>query len=77
MFSYISGILAEKTQSYAVVDVNGVGFKIYSSLTSLSDSKINCGENVTFHYNRHEDNTFCIKNCFCFGFYLSAYSAYP
>lgn len=49
MFSYISGILAEKTQNYAVIDVNGVGFKIYSSLTSLSDPKINCGDNVTFH----------------------------
>ncbi|MBO5743459.1 MAG: Holliday junction branch migration protein RuvA, partial [Clostridia bacterium] len=36
MLSYISGTLAEKTQNYAVVDVNGVGFKIYSSLTSLS-----------------------------------------
>ncbi|MBO7288809.1 MAG: Holliday junction branch migration protein RuvA [Clostridia bacterium] len=49
MLSYISGTLAEKTQNYAVVDVNGVGFKIYSSSTSLSDPKINCGENVTFH----------------------------
>lgn len=49
MLSYISGTLAEKTQNYAVIDVNGIGFKIYSSITSLSDPKVMCGENVTFH----------------------------
>lgn len=36
MFSYLSGILKEKTQNYVVIDVSGVGFKIYTSLTSLN-----------------------------------------
>lgn len=49
MFSYISGTLAEKNQSFVVIDVHGVGFKIYTSATSLSDPKVNCGENVTFY----------------------------
>lgn len=49
MFSYISGNLAEKTQTYAVIDVHGVGFKIYTSATTLADPKANCGENVTFY----------------------------
>ena len=49
MFSYISGTLAEKTQNYAVIDVNGIGFKLYTSLTSLSDPAVNCGETVTFY----------------------------
>ena len=49
MFSYISGNLAEKTQTYAVIDVHGVGFKIYTSATTLADPKANSGENVTFY----------------------------
>ncbi len=49
MFSYISGTLAEKTQNYAVVDVHGIGFKLYTSATSLSDPNANCGDNVTFY----------------------------
>ena len=49
MFSYISGTIAEKTQNYAVVDVHGIGFKLYTSATSLSDPNANCGDNVTFY----------------------------
>ena len=49
MFSYISGALAEKNQSYAVIDVNGIGFKLYTSATSLADPNANCGDNVTFY----------------------------
>ena len=36
MFDYISGTLVQKTDSYAVIDVGGIGYKIYSTLTSLS-----------------------------------------
>jgi len=49
MFSYISGRLAEKNQNYAVVDVNGVGFKIYTSATSLADPAVKSSEDVTFY----------------------------
>lgn len=49
MFSYISGNLAEKSQNYVVIDVHGVGFKVYTSATSLADPKVNCGENITFY----------------------------
>ncbi|MBE7049509.1 MAG: Holliday junction branch migration protein RuvA [Ruminococcaceae bacterium] len=49
MFSYISGKLVEKNKDYAVIDVSGVGFKIYTSLTSLSDQSLQKGDNVTFH----------------------------
>ena len=37
MFDYISGTLTEKTESYAVIDVGGVGYRIYSTLLSLSE----------------------------------------
>ena len=36
MFEYISGKLIQKTSSYAVVDVNGVGYRINSTLSSLA-----------------------------------------
>ncbi len=49
MFSYISGRVAEKGTNYAVVDVNGVGFKIFTSLNTLQDSSIQAGEKVTLH----------------------------
>lgn len=49
MFSYIKGILAEKGDDYAVVECGGVGFKIYTSLNSLSDVKCVQGAEVVFH----------------------------
>lgn len=49
MFSYIKGILAEKSADYVVVDCGGVGFKIYTSLYSLADSKCVQGESVIFY----------------------------
>lgn len=49
MFSYIKGKLAEKTKEYVVIDVSGVGFKIYTSANSLADPTISKGETVTFY----------------------------
>ena len=49
MFSYISGTLAEKTHTYAVIDVHGIGFKVYTSVTSLSDGAVTVGAPVTFY----------------------------
>ena len=49
MFSYISGKLVEKSKDYVVIDVSGVGFKVYTSLTSLSDQSIQKGDVATFH----------------------------
>lgn len=49
MFSYIKGILAQKKQSYAVVECGGVGFKIFTSQTSLSDPECAIGTEVVFH----------------------------
>ncbi|MBR5152605.1 MAG: Holliday junction branch migration protein RuvA [Clostridia bacterium] len=36
MFYYISGELVHKTDTFAVIDAGGVGYRIYSTLTSLS-----------------------------------------
>ena len=49
MFSYISGNLAEKNQNYVVVDVHGIGFKIYTSATSVCDSRVSVDAHVTFY----------------------------
>ena len=49
MFSYLKGILAEKASNYAVIECGGVGFKVYTSFTSLSDTKCIQGSEVKFH----------------------------
>ena len=37
MFYYISGKLVHKTESFAVIDVGGVAYQIYSTTSSLND----------------------------------------
>lgn len=49
MFSYITGRVAEKSANFVVVDVNGVGFKIFTSLNTLQDTSIVSGEKATFY----------------------------
>ena len=49
MFSYISGKLAEKNSDSVIIDVFGVGFKIFTSTNSLLDASVQKGDKVTFH----------------------------
>lgn len=49
MFEFIRGTLAEKNINYAVVDVGGIGFKIYTSTTSLADASLNVGADAVFY----------------------------
>lgn len=49
MFSYISGRVAETAANYVVIDVNGVGFKVFTSLHSLQDEAVFVGEKAVFH----------------------------
>lgn len=49
MFSYISGPVAEKGPNYIVIDVNGVGFKVYTSLSTLQDTSVLIGEKATVY----------------------------
>lgn len=48
MISYIKGILADKGIDHAVVECGGVGFKIYTSYTSLCDASCTKGSEVIF-----------------------------
>ena len=49
MISYIRGILSDKGTDHAVVECGGVGFKIYTSYTSLTHEKAVKGSEVVFH----------------------------
>lgn len=49
MFEYIKGTLEDKAEQQVVIDVGGIGFKIYTSLNSVSDTSVNIGENVKFY----------------------------
>ena len=48
MFAYISGKLTYKMEGYVIVDVNGIGYKIFMSQTSI-DKLGDIGENVKIH----------------------------
>lgn len=48
MFDYISGRLMQKTDSYAVVESGGIGYRIYSTLASLSNIG-EVGDTVRFY----------------------------
>ena len=46
MFDFIRGFVASKQPEYVVIDVGGVGFKIFTSMTSLGGCEE--GETATF-----------------------------
>ncbi len=48
MFAYIKGSLEIKTRGYIVIDVNGVGYKIFMSETAI-EKLGEIGENVKVH----------------------------
>lgn len=57
MIAYIKGKLESKSSTYVVVDVNGIGYKIFMSGTAISEMA-EIGENVKIHthYYVREDN---------------------
>ena len=52
MYYYIKGTLVQKGDNFIVVDANGVGYMIYTSLTSLADVG-ETGRNVTMYTYLH------------------------
>ena len=57
MFAYIKGNLEEKYADYVVIDVGGVGYKIFMASSSIS-AMVECGNVVKIHtyYHVREDN---------------------
>ena len=49
MFSYIKGTVAEKGNGVVVIDVNGIGVKLYTSQCTIADSNIKVGDVATLH----------------------------
>lgn len=52
MYYYIKGTLVQKGDNFIVVDANGVGYMIYTSLTSLADAG-ETGRNITMYTYLH------------------------
>lgn len=48
MFAYLKGTLEVKSEDYIVIDVNGVGYKVYMSKSSI-DNLPNYGESIKVH----------------------------
>jgi len=57
MFAYIKGNLEEKASNYVVIDVSGIGYKIYMSETAIQNiGEINNLVKVHTYYYVREDN---------------------
>lgn len=52
MYEYISGTLVQKAENYAVVEAGGIGYRIYSTRTSLSEMG-EAGETVKLYIYMH------------------------
>lgn len=49
MFKYITGKVAEKGSNYIVIDVGGVGFMVYTSVSTLQDTSVLLGADATMY----------------------------
>lgn len=57
MFEYLNGIVAFKRPEYSGIDVNGIGYKVYTSLKTYD--KISVGEKVKIYiYNYIKEDAF-------------------
>lgn len=57
MFAYIKGTLEIKGNDYVVIDVNGVGYKIFAPLSTIERlGEIGSTVKVHTHYYVREDN---------------------
>ena len=57
MFAYIKGSLEEKTNNYVVIDVGGIGYKIFMSNLAIQNiGEIGSNVKVHTHYYVREDN---------------------
>lgn len=52
MYYYIKGTLVQKSDNYIVVDANGVGYMIYTSLTSIANAG-ETGNSITMYTYLH------------------------
>jgi len=51
MIARISGTLVEKHPLYGIIDVNGVGYKVFATLPTLGHTPV--GEKITLHTHSH------------------------
>jgi len=57
MFAYIKGTLEIKSNDFVVIDVNGVGYKIFAPLTTINKlGEIGSNAKLHTHYHVREDN---------------------
>ena len=57
MFAYIKGVLEAKSNDFVIIDVNGVGYKIYAPLTTINKlGEIGSNAKLHTHYHVREDN---------------------
>ena len=55
MFDYLNGIVTEKGEDYIIVEIGGIGYKIYVSANTISDVMIQNKSKIYTHLHVKED----------------------
>jgi holliday junction DNA helicase RuvA len=55
MIAYLSGKIINKSQNYAIIDVNGVGYKVFTNTKLLAELKIGASPEIYIHQHIRED----------------------
>ncbi|MEA4963523.1 Holliday junction branch migration protein RuvA [Lutispora sp.] len=56
MFDYLNGIIAETKEDHVVIDIGGIGYKIFSSANTISDLRVANKTKVYTHMHVKEDD---------------------
>lgn len=56
MFDYLNGIIVESGEDYIVVDIGGIGYRVYTSSNTISNIKENNKEKIFTYLHVKEDD---------------------
>ena len=56
MFDYLSGVIAETREDHVVIDIGGIGYKVFSSANTISDLRVTNKTKVYTYMHVKEDD---------------------
>lgn len=56
MFDYLNGVIAETGEDYVIIDIGGIGFRLFSSANTISDIRVTNKTKIYTHLHVKEDD---------------------
>jgi len=56
MFDYLNGYIAETAEDHIVIDIGGIGYKVFSSANTISDLRVSNKAKIFTHLHVKEDD---------------------